>query len=177
MLNVTFLGEILTFAVLVWVTMKYVWPPIMQAIADRQKQIADGLAASERGQQALVEAREQAVSILQQAKSESQDMLNQANRQADKILERNLNQAKQEGAHLIQLAKESIESEKHAAYQELQQHTATLAVTLLEKFLHKTHGEAKDTETTKEQDPLSTNAKNMRISIDQKLVEQLMQEL
>ena len=57
-INITLLGEMITFAILVWITMKFVWPPIAKAMAERQKKIADGLAAAERGEKSLELAEE-----------------------------------------------------------------------------------------------------------------------
>jgi F-type H+-transporting ATPase subunit b len=134
--NATFLGEILTFMVLVWVTMKYVWPPIIKAINDRQKQIADGLEAAERGKHDLELAREKSLQILRQAKNETQGMLDQANDHIARIIENGKKTAKEEGLRLLHLAQSDITREKNSAALELQKQTATLALQIAEKFLH-----------------------------------------
>jgi len=135
MLNATLLGEMLTFIVLVFVTVKYVWPPIMQAINARQKQIAEGLAAAERGQHDLELARSQAIRIIQEAKGQAQDLLDNAKQQSNSIIEHSHMQAKVEGARLLQLAQTDIAKEKIAAQQDLQQHVINLVLLTTEKFL------------------------------------------
>ena len=74
-INLTLFGEILTFIVLVWVTMKYVWPPIIKAINDRQQKIAEGLAAGERGQRDLEIAQQKAIQIVQAARIEAKSTI------------------------------------------------------------------------------------------------------
>ena len=131
----TLFGEMLTFAVLVFVTLKYVWPPILKAITERQKQIADGLAAAEHGQHDLQLAQKKAMQIIQQAKSEAQGLLEVARQQGNSIIERSKSQAKNEAARLLQLAQGDIAKEKIAAQQEVQQQAVELALLLSEKFL------------------------------------------
>ena len=71
-LNLTLIGEIITFAVLVWFTMKYIWPPIIKAINERQKKIVEGLEAAERGKSNLELAQQQSVKIVQTSKKRSE---------------------------------------------------------------------------------------------------------
>ena len=69
--NATLIGQMITFGLLVWFTMKYVWPPVIQAMQDRQKRIADGLAAAEQGVQAQEEAESKAADLLRDAKQQA----------------------------------------------------------------------------------------------------------
>lgn len=135
MLNMTFFGEMLTFILLIFFTMKYVWPPITKAIEERQKQISDGLIASERGKHDLDLAQHKAVQIIHDAKIEAQNLLEQAKLQSDKIVEHSKSQARIEGERLLQLAQADIEKEKISAQMQLQHQATTLALTIAEKFL------------------------------------------
>lgn len=140
MLNITLFGEMLTFIVLVFVTMKYVWPPIMKAIESRQKEIADGLAAAERGQHDLTLAQQKSMQIIQEAKNEAQDLLEQARLQSNVIVERSKSQAKNEGLRLLQLAQADIAKEKISAQQDVQQQIIDLTLLVSEKFLRENAG-------------------------------------
>lgn len=163
MFNATFLGEMLTFAVLIFVTMKYIWPPVIQAINERQQKIAEGLAAAARGQHDLELARGQAMHVMQQAKNEAQQLLERTGIQASTLLERSRSSAREEGELLIQLAKNDIANQKKAASQELQRYTAELVVALTKKLM--------------QHDSTATNPTHMMEAIDHKLIEQLVSEL
>lgn len=185
MFNATFLGEMLTFAVLIWVTMKYIWPPIMQAINDRQQKIAEGLAAAERGQRDLELARERSVQIMQQAKSEAQTALDHANYQANTILERSHLKAKEESARVVQLAKGEIKDAENTARQALQQQTAELTLAVVAKLLQNGGGansgvDSGNNMTASLPNNVTTTATATTATmpaINQQLVEQLIREL
>ena len=74
-INATLIGQMITFALLVWFTMKYVWPPIMQALEERKKRIAEGLAAAERGQHEMDLAEKRASGLLREAKDQAADVV------------------------------------------------------------------------------------------------------
>jgi F-type H+-transporting ATPase subunit b len=86
-INLTLLAQAATFAIFIWFTAKFVWPFLMRAIEMRQKQIADGLAAGERGKQDLEHASKRTADLLREAKQQAQDILVQADRRATQILE------------------------------------------------------------------------------------------
>ena len=86
-LNLTLFGQMLTFGLFVWFTLKFVWPPLLSALQARQKTIADGLAAAERGQQELELAEHKAVEIVTNAKTQATTILDQANQRAVRIVE------------------------------------------------------------------------------------------
>src|SRR4051812_4076656 len=104
-INATLLGQFLTFAVLVWVTMRYIWPPIIKAIHDRQVRIADGLASAERGVHELELAQHKAVEILRDAKIQAANILEQANKRAGRIIDESKDRSRAEGERLIEIAK------------------------------------------------------------------------
>ncbi len=86
-INATLIGQMITFAVFVIFTMKYVWPNVMKAMQNREKQIADGLAAGERGEHSLELARQKAVEILHEAKANANHIIDQANSRAIQLVE------------------------------------------------------------------------------------------
>jgi F-type H+-transporting ATPase subunit b len=134
-INATLLGQLITFALLVGFTMKYVWPPILKAIHDRQARIADGLAAAERGVHELELAQHKAVEILRDAKIHAADILEQANKRAGRIIDESKDRSREEGEKLIEIARMEIAQEILTAKQELREKIATIAVSGAERIL------------------------------------------
>ena len=136
-INLTLIGQLLSFVVFVWFTMKYVWTPIMGALDTRRKGIADGLAAAERGQheQELAEAR--AKDVLHGAKSQAAEIVSQAQKRAAEIVEEAKGDAREEGERLITAANAEIEQESNRAREHLREKVAELAVFGAEKILMK----------------------------------------
>ncbi len=85
-LNLTLLGQAITFAIFIWFTMKFVWPPIMKAISERQKQIADGLAAAAQGQDSLQHAHKAANEELAVARKRAAEVLDGAHKRAEQMI-------------------------------------------------------------------------------------------
>ena len=134
-INATLLGEMLTFAVLVWATMKYIWPPLMQVMQERQQKIAAGLEAAQRGQQALELAQKTSTQQLQEAKSRAIVILDKANQQANNLIEASKSKAQDECAKIFTQAKLDMEQEIDKTKKELRQQTATLVIAATEKIL------------------------------------------
>lgn len=134
-INLTLIGEMLTFAVVVWVMVKYIWPPITKAMQDRQQKIADGLAAAERGHRDLEISQENIKKQLRDAKKQAENIITRAHQQADHIVEVSKNKAIEESKHLLQQAATSIEQNTIKAKQHLQEQTATLVIQATEKIL------------------------------------------
>ncbi len=134
-LNATLLGQMITFALFVWFTMKFVWPPIIKAMEDRQAKIADGLAAAERGVRDLELAQHKAAEKLHEAKVHAAELLEQANKRADNIINEAKQQAQVEGQRLIVTAQSEIERAKQQAQDEVRKHVANLAVSGVERLL------------------------------------------
>jgi F-type H+-transporting ATPase subunit b len=134
-INATLFGQALWFAVFIWLTMKYIWPPLQKAMHDRQKQIADGLAAAEKGRQELELAAQRATEELQKAREQASEILAQAEKRAGELVEEAKDNAKAEGERLITAAKAEIDQEVNRAREQLRAQVATLAVTGAEKIL------------------------------------------
>jgi len=134
-INLTLFGEMLTFAVLIWVTMKYVWPPILKAMQERQEKIAAGLLAAQRSEQLMESARTKASQYLRVNKTKINVILVNANEQAKQIIESSKIKAQEEGDRILAKTKLDIEQEQNKARQELQKRTADLVIAATEKLL------------------------------------------
>ncbi|MCB1827975.1 MAG: F0F1 ATP synthase subunit B [Coxiellaceae bacterium] len=136
-LNLTLLGEMITFAVFIWFTMKYVWPPLMNIMEERRKKIADGLAAGEQGEKELEMARIKVKEQLLQAKKDAAAMLEQANQRASHIIEEAKAKAREEGERLLEIAQGEIEQEFNAAKERLMKDVSKIAVAGAERILQR----------------------------------------
>lgn len=136
-INATLIGQMITFGIFLWVTAKFVWPPMIQALRDRQQKIADGLAAAERGQRDLEKAKEDAQAVLDQAKEQAAEILNQANKRNTEIIEEAKKDARAEGDRLVASAKAQIEQEVARAREDLRKEVASIAVMGASRILAK----------------------------------------
>ena len=136
-INATIIGQFITFAILVWFTMKYVWPPIIKTMHDREKKIAAGLEAAERSKCELETAEQTASSIVRNAKQQATQIIEQANLQAVGLMENAKVEAKQESARIVDLAQTEIDREISRAKEALKNQLATLAVTGAEKIIQR----------------------------------------
>ncbi|MDZ7803308.1 F0F1 ATP synthase subunit B [Thiohalophilus sp.] len=134
-INLTLIGQTITFIVFVWFCMKFVWPPIMSALNERKKKIADGLAAAERGAHEKELAEKKAAEVLHEAKQQAQDIINQAQKRASEIVEESKETARSEGERIIATAQAEIEQEVNRAREELRGQVASLAVSGAGKIL------------------------------------------
>jgi len=135
--NLTLLAQVIAFLAFIWFTAKFVWPPLMRAIEARQKQIADGLAAAERGRQELEQAAKRTEEILLEARQKAQELLTQADKRATQIVDEAKSTAKVEGERLIAGAKAEIGQEVSRAKEMLRAQVAVLAVAGAEKILRR----------------------------------------
>ena len=135
--NATLIGQSITFVIFVWFCMKYVWPPIMNALDARKKQIADGLAAADRGKHELELAAKSAADHMRDAKVQAADVLAQAERRAAQIVEEAKNAAKAEGDRQLAAAQANIEQEANRAREGLREQVALLAVAGAERILRR----------------------------------------
>jgi len=131
----TLFGQTIAFAIFVWFCMKYVWPPLTQAMQERQKKIAEGLDAAGRAQQDLKLAQEKVSNTLRESREQATQIIEQANKQANAIIEDAKQQAHAEGERLIAGAKAEIEQEVNRAREELRTQVAALAILGAEKIL------------------------------------------
>ena len=136
-MNATILGQAIAFILFVWFCMKYVWPPLMAAIEKRQKEIADGLAAGEKGRAELEQSSKRAAEALAEAKQKASEILSLAEKRATQIVEDAKGTAKAEGDRIITGAKAEIEQEINRAKEGLRQQVSTLAIAGAEKILRK----------------------------------------
>ncbi len=134
-MNATLLGQAISFALFVWFCMKFVWPPILQAIEERQKKIADGLAASERADKALDLAQANASDQLREAKRTATEVIEQANKRKAQIIDEAREEAQAERQKVLAQAEAEIEAERKRAKDELRKQVATLALAGAEKIL------------------------------------------
>lgn len=136
-LNLTLLGQMLTFILLVAFTMKYIWPPLMKAIAERQAKIAEGLAAADKGKHDLELAQHKASQIIRDAKITAAEHLEKASKQATFMIEEAKEQARKEAERLVHLAHDEIAIQRAGAKEALRQEVAGLALMSAEKILMK----------------------------------------
>jgi F-type H+-transporting ATPase subunit b len=145
-LNLTLIGQAIAFAVFVWFCMKYVWPPVMQALQERQKKIADGLDAASRANRDLEVAQEQANETLRKSKEQAAEILEQAHKRSNQMVEEARDNARQEGERMISNARAEIDQEVHLAKDELRNQVARLAVEGAERILESSIDEKKHRE-------------------------------
>ena len=136
-INLTLIAQLVSFAVFVWFTMKYVWPPLVKAMDERKAKIAEGLAAAERGQHEQELAEKRAKDTLHQAKQQAAEIKANAEKQAAMIVEEARDKAKEEGHRQLVAAQAEITQEINKAGEGLRAKVAELAVLGAEKILRK----------------------------------------
>jgi F-type H+-transporting ATPase subunit b len=136
-LNVTMVAQAVTFFVFIFFCAKFVWPPLTNAIAARQKQIADGLAAAEEGKQSLERSALKAGEEISKARARAGEIIAQAEKRASQMIEEAKNSARDEGAREKAAAKAEIEQEVSRARETLRKQVAALAVSGAEKILRR----------------------------------------
>lgn len=141
-INITLIGQMLTFAVLVWFTMKYVWPPLMDALKEREKKIADGLAAAEKGHAELESARQEVSRTLEGAKQEAFQIIEQANQRAAQIVDDSKTTAEEESRRILAAGRAEMDQEYQRAREELRRKLAIVAITGAEKILERSVDES-----------------------------------
>lgn len=136
-INATLLAQAIMFALFVWFCMRLVWPPIMNALADRQKRIADGLAAADRGKHELELAAKKSAQEIRAAKEKATEIIAQAEKRAAELIDEAKANAKVEGERIIAGAKAEIDQEINRAKETLRKEVAQLAVAGAEKILRR----------------------------------------
>jgi F-type H+-transporting ATPase subunit b len=127
-LNATLIGQAIVFAILYWFTWKFIWPHLLGAIAERQKKIADGLAAADRGQKDLDEAKKRAEDIVREARDKALGIVDQASRRSNELVDEAKQTAAAEGNRLVTAARAEIATESGKARDELKAQVGRLAV-------------------------------------------------
>ena len=135
--NLTVIAQAVAFALFIWFTVKFVWPPMLRAIEARQKQIADGLAAAEQGKKSLEASSKQADQAIQDARGRAAEILAQAEKRGSQVIEEAKAAAKSEGDREKAAAKADIQQEISRAREQLREQVAALAVAGAEKILRR----------------------------------------
>jgi len=127
-ITITLLVQGLAFFLIAWAVMKWIWPPLMGAIEERQRQVAAGLAAAERGQAELVEANTKAEEIIREARAHAAQIVDQAGRRSSEMVAEARTNAQTEAARVVSHAHSEIAAETGRARDALKGQVAQLAV-------------------------------------------------
>lgn len=136
-INATLIGQSIAFFVFVWFVMKYVWPPLITALDERKKTIADGLAAAERGKHEQELAEKAAEKHIKEAKDQAAEIVTQAQKRASEIVEEAKDNAKEEAGRVKAAADAEIEQEINRAKEQLRQQIAGVAMAGAAKVLNR----------------------------------------
>ncbi len=136
-INATLIAQAIMFALFVWFCMRFVWPPIVGALEARKKQIADGLAAADRGKHELELAAKRATESLHDAKVRASEIIAQAEKRSAQIIDEAKNTAKAEGERMLTAARAEMEQDVFRAREQLRGHVAELVVAGAEKVLRR----------------------------------------
>ncbi|MFP6781555.1 MAG: F0F1 ATP synthase subunit B [Gammaproteobacteria bacterium] len=134
-INLTLIGQAISFAIFVWFCVKYVWPPIIKALDERETRIADGLAAAEKGQRDLENAGQKVEEILQEGRDKAQEFVTQSQKRGEDIVEQAKQSAIEEGDRLLVAARGRIDQERNEARESLRNEVAVLALSGAEQIL------------------------------------------
>jgi F-type H+-transporting ATPase subunit b len=134
-INLTLIGQTIAMIVFVWFCMKFIWPPILNAIEERQEQIAEGLAAAEKGQDKLLQAQAEAEDIVADARKQATSILDQAHARANEIVAEGKSDGVKERERQLSAAKAEIEQEANKAREELRGQVSAIAIASAEKIL------------------------------------------
>ena len=127
-INATLLGQAIVFGILIWFSWRFIWPPLVKAVEDRQKKIAEGLAAAERGQVELQSAHGEAQTIVLTAREQAKKIVDQAHKREGEIVEEARTTAVDEGKRIIEASRQDAQQEKSRARDDLRKEVATLAI-------------------------------------------------
>ncbi len=136
-INATLIGQSIAFFLFVWFCLKFIWPPLINALNERKKVIADGLAAAERGQHEQELAQKRAAEVLHEAKQQASEIIGRAEKRANEIVEEAKTDAKQEGGRILTAAQAEIDQEVHRAREALRTQVVGIALAGAEKVLER----------------------------------------
>ena len=134
-INLTLIVQMLVFATLVFAVMKWVWPVILGAMDERERKIAQGLAAAEKGEQELAAARGKADEIVREARERANQIIDHAQHRANELVEEAKGTASAEGARIVAAAQQQIELDTTRARETLRREVAGIAVGAASKLL------------------------------------------
>lgn len=136
-INLTMLGQAISFAIFVWFCMKFVWPALIGAMEERKKKIADGLDAADRAMRDLQLAQDKATDQMKEAKQQAAVIVDDAKKRASQLIEESKDRAREEGERLIAAAQAEITQQANRAREELRSKVAALALAGAEKILER----------------------------------------
>ncbi len=136
-INATLIGQAIAFFLFVVFCMKYVWPPILQALEERKKKIADGLAAAEHGKHEQALAEERAKDLLREAKEQAGEIITRADKRASEIVDEAKGDARAEGDRLIVAAQAEIDQEVNRVREDLRGQVVAIALAGAGKVLER----------------------------------------
>ena len=134
-INLTLLVQMVVFALLVFITMRYIWPHILNAMEERSRKIAQGLAAAEEGEKELSEARDKAEAIVREARERANQIIDHAQHRANELLEQAKGAASSESVRIVAAAQQQIELDVTRARESLRREVAGIAVGAASKLL------------------------------------------
>ncbi len=133
--NATLIGQTIAFAVFVWLCMKYIWPPLMAALDERNARISEGLAAAQRGQKELEDAQAKVGENLGDAKQQAQEIINQAQKRANEIVDEAKEAARDEADKIKVAATADIDQQVNSAREHLRREVSVIALAGAEQIL------------------------------------------
>jgi F-type H+-transporting ATPase subunit b len=136
-INMTLIGQTIAMIVFVWFCMKFIWPPILGALEERQQQIEEGLAAADKSQEKLVEAQAKADEIVVEARQQATGILDQAHARANEVVADGKDAGVKERERQLSAAKADIEQEANKAREELRGQVSAIAIASAEKILNR----------------------------------------
>lgn len=136
-INATLIGQTITFFLFVWFCKKFVWPPMVSAMEARQKKIADGLAAAQKGQEAEAVAKKEADKLVSEAKLQAAEIVANAEKRGSAVESEAKEKAKTESERIITAAHSEVEQETNRAREELRKQVSTLVVSGASKIINK----------------------------------------
>ena len=136
-INATLIGQSIAFFLFVWFCKKFVWPPMVNAMQERQTQIADGLAAAEKGQQAQDVAEKEAAQMISEAKSQAAEIIASAEKRGNAVVDEAKTTAGTEKERIIASAQAEVEQDVHTAREELRAQVSSIAVAAASKIVDK----------------------------------------
>jgi F-type H+-transporting ATPase subunit b len=134
-INATLIGQAIAMIVFVWFCMKFVWPPLMGMIEERQTTIADGLAAAEKGSRSLELAEVEKAKMIEEARSQAREIIDQANSRGSNIVDEARDTADKERERILTSAQSEVEQEVNRAREDLRMEIGSIAVAGAEKII------------------------------------------
>lgn len=136
-INATLLGQTVAFFLFVWFCKKFVWPPMITAMEARQEQIADGLAAAQKGQQAQEIAEQEAAKMISNAKTQASEIIANAEKRGNSVVDEAKETATSEKERIVASAQAEVEQSVHSAREELRVQVSSIAVAAASKIVDK----------------------------------------